>query len=97
MTSPYLERSLRTEAEVRTAMAAKKAKIQMRKDFENLEDGARITLFPNNTNPLHKKPVKATYTGGYYYCDNPLVLEGPDYYFRDVAVYNDGFELESTT
>lgn len=63
----------------------------MRTDFENLEDGARITLHPNSENPLHKKPVAATYSGGYFYCDGSDPADGPDYYFRDVSAYNRGF------
>ena len=64
----------------------------MRTDWENLEDGARIQLYPNNTNPLHDKPVRATYQSGYFWCDGTDPMEGPDYYWRDVLVYNDGFQ-----
>lgn len=64
----------------------------MRTDFENLEDGARITLFPNALNPLHKKPVIATMQSGYFLCDGSDPMDGPDYYFGDVLTYNDGFE-----
>ena len=60
----------------------------MRTDFENLEDGDRITLYPNDSNPLHNKPIVATHRHGYYYCDNTDPLEWPDYYFNDVAVYS---------
>lgn len=66
----------------------------MRTDFEKLEDGARITLYPNSSNPLHTSPIKATYQGGYFYCDDSPAIDGPDYYWRDVLVYNDGFECE---
>lgn len=66
----------------------------MRTDFENLDDGSRIRLYPNNSNPLHKKPVVATYSSGYFYCDGTPPMEGPDYYFGDVMAYNDGFEDE---
>lgn len=63
----------------------------MRTDFENLQDGDRITLHPNSTNPLHKTPQVATFMGGYFHCDDSDPLDGPDYYWRDVALYNDGF------
>ena len=63
----------------------------MRTDFENLTDGDAITLHPNASNPLHKKPVKATYADGYFYCEGSPPEEGPDYYFGDVLQYNDGF------
>lgn len=65
----------------------------MRTDIENLEDGQRVTLHPNETNPLHKKPVKATYQSGFFYCDGTDPTEGPDYYHRDVLRYNYGFEI----
>lgn len=65
----------------------------MRTDFEALEDGQRIKLFPNSSNPIHRRPVSATYSGGYYYCDGTDPMEGPDYYFRDVGQYNSGFEI----
>lgn len=35
-------------------------------DFELLKDGDRIELFPNGLNPLHTKPFKATFNGGYF-------------------------------
>jgi hypothetical protein len=64
----------------------------MRTDFENIEEGTRVTLFPNERNPLHKKPVIATYAGGYFYCDGSPAAEGPDYYLGDVLAYNSGYE-----
>ena len=64
----------------------------MRQDFENLQDGDRIVLHPNGDNPLHRKPIAATYQGGYFYCDGSPAHEGPDYYMGDVLAYNDGFE-----
>lgn len=65
----------------------------MRNDFEAIEDGARVMLYPNDRNPLHKKPVKATYAGGYFYCDGTNPTEGPDYYLGDVFAYNMGYEV----
>ncbi len=67
----------------------------MRTDFENLPDGAALILYPNENNPLHSKPVKATYQGGYYYCEGSDRMCGPDYYFRDVGDFNEGFEVAS--
>lgn len=64
----------------------------MRTDFNNLEDGARIKIHPRPENPLHKKPVIATYSSGYFYCDDRDPFYGPDYYFGDVLAYNLGFE-----
>lgn len=63
----------------------------MRTDFENLQDGEQVILHPNAGNPLHKKPVKATYSQGYFYCEGTDPMDGPDYYFRDVLLHNDGF------
>lgn len=65
----------------------------MRHDFSNLPDGSRILLYPRDTNPLHKKPVNATFQGGYYYCDGTPHIEGPDYYWRDVSGYMMGYEF----
>ena len=67
----------------------------LRQDFENLSDGDRIVLHPNSDNPLHKRPVTATFQGGYFYCDGTNSTDGPDYYFRDVLAYNDGFTAVS--
>ena len=67
--------------------------IRMRTDWESLDNGARITLFPLPNNPLHGGPVKATYQSGYFYCDGTDPTLGPDYYFRDVLEYNEGFTL----
>ena len=63
-----------------------------RRDFENIKDGQKIRLFPNNNNPLHKRPVIAIYQSGYFYCEGSRQTEGADYYFGDVAMYNDHFE-----
>lgn len=66
----------------------------MRTDFENLSDGDVITLYPNGENLLHKRPVKATFSAGYFYCDGTNPTEGPDYYFGDVLRFNEGFTKE---
>lgn len=63
----------------------------MRTDFETLKDGDRVTLHPNAENPLHKKPVNATFASGYFYCEGTNPADGPDYYFGDVLRYNQGF------
>lgn len=65
----------------------------MRTDFDNLQDGDRVMLFPNNANPLHKRATAATYSSGYFYCDGTNPLDGPDYYWGDVLTYNNGFEI----
>lgn len=57
---------------------------ELRTDFENLSDGERITLHPRDGNLLHKRPVKATFQSGYFYCDGTNPMDGPDYYFGDV-------------
>jgi hypothetical protein len=51
------------------------------------QDGDRVELRPNADNPLHKKPVMATYQGGYFYCDGSDPTLGPDYYLGDVLAY----------
>lgn len=63
----------------------------MRNDFDSLEDGQQIMLVPNEDNPIHYKPVRATYQGGYYYCEGSDPMDGPDYYLGDVAKFNIGF------
>jgi len=63
----------------------------MRTDFENIADGDEVTLHPLPSNPLHKKPIKALFAGGYFYCDGSLPWEGPDYYLGDVLAFNEGF------
>lgn len=63
----------------------------MRTDFESLKDGDKVLLYPNDYNPLHKKPIVALYSDGYFYCDGTSPQEGPDYYLGDVSTYNDGF------
>lgn len=68
----------------------------MRTDFENLKDGERITLIPNASNPLHKKPVQTTHQSGFFHCDGSNPEDGPDYYFGDVRTYNDGFDSPIT-
>lgn len=65
----------------------------MRNDFESLTDGQQVVLVPNQDNPLHSAPVKATYSGGYFYCDGGDPADGPDYYLGDVARFNVGFTL----
>lgn len=66
----------------------------MRTDFDKIPDGARVTLHPNEGNPLHKQPVKAIYQSGYFYCDGSPAIEGPDYYLGDVLLFNDGYTVE---
>lgn len=65
----------------------------MRTDFENIENYTRVTLYPNSANPLHKKPVQAFFSSGYFYCDGSSPADGPDYYFGDVLKFHDGFEV----
>lgn len=67
--------------------------MNLRTDWEEMENGTRITLYPNAANPLHKRPVLATYNNGYFYCDETNPEEGPDYYWRDVLLYNEGFTV----
>lgn len=63
----------------------------MKTDIENLQDGERVTLYPLPDNPLHKKPVSAIYSGGYFYCDGSRPEDGPDYYFGDVLTFCEGW------
>ncbi len=48
----------------------------MRTDFQNLSDGDRITLHPNEDNPLHRDPITATFSGGYFFCDGSDPMAG---------------------
>lgn len=63
----------------------------IRTDFETINDGDRIVLHPNDDNPIHKDKVTATFINGYFYCDGSKAEDGPDYYWRDVSIYNNGF------
>lgn len=62
-----------------------------RTDFEALNDGDEIILHPMRDNPLHKRPVKALFAGGYFYCDGTHAEDGPDYYLGDVLRFNEGY------
>lgn len=62
-------------------------------DIAALKDGDRVRLYPTDDNPIHKEPVVATYSAGYFYCDGSNHLDGPDYYFADVFEYNEKVEL----
>lgn len=77
---------------VRAAAAISRTQEQMI-DIETLEDGARVRLHPNSANPLHKKPIEATYQSGYFYCDGSDPIDGPDYYVGDVLALNDDIEV----
>lgn len=67
--------------------------MQTIESFEHLlVDGARLRLYPNASNPLHKAPVAVTYSGGYFYADGSDPIDGPDYYVGDVLAYNDRIE-----
>lgn len=66
----------------------------MRTDFENLKNGDLITLHPNASNQLHKKPIKASFSRGYFYCEGTNPMDGPDYYFGDVFAYNESYTKE---
>ena len=52
-----------------------------------------MRLHPNASNPIHKRPVEATYSNGYFYCDGTSPMDGPDYYFGDVLTYCDKIEV----
>lgn len=62
-------------------------------DLNKVEDGARIRLTPNDQNPIHKSPVLATFSRGYFLCDGSNPIDGPDYYFRDVFMFNNIIEV----
>ena len=64
----------------------------MRNDWENIKDGDRLVIYPNSENPLYKKAGNFFFTDGCYFHETNYV-EGPDYYFRDVARYNHGFDI----
>lgn len=64
---------------------------ELKTDFDKLEEGRCITLHPNDSNPLHNKPTRATYSKGYFYCHESDPMNGPDYYLGDVLAYNNGY------
>ena len=55
--------------------------------IDELYDGARVRLVPLPENPLHRRPVLATFSGGYFFADGTPPEEGPDYYMGDVLRY----------
>jgi hypothetical protein len=63
-------------------------------DLNSIPNESHVTLHPNSSNPLHKKPVRAFFVDGYFYCDGTPPDQGPDYYFRDVLQFNDGWTIE---
>ena len=65
----------------------------MQTDIRGLSDGDCVMLYPNSENNLHVFPVKAIYSGGYFYCDGSNALDGPDYYFGDVLSYCHGWSV----
>lgn len=60
-------------------------------NIHELSDGETVVLYPNAKNPLHSKPIKATYAAGYFYCEGSDPANGPDYYAGDVLSYNNGW------
>lgn len=66
---------------------------ELRTDFDALEDGEGIMIYPRPDNPLHKKPKAAVHSGGYFYCEGTPPTQGPDYYLGDVLTFNEGFTL----
>lgn len=63
-------------------------------DWDSLlqsRDGTEVMLYPNDNNPLHSCPIQAVLSGGYFFCKGSNPIDGPDYYFGDVAQYNEGF------
>ncbi len=67
----------------------------MRTDVENLTNGARITLHPNEDNPLHSRDVKASFADGYFFCDGSDPMDGPDYYLGDVLQFCHGYSIRA--
>ena len=55
--------------------------------IEKLKSGDEVLLTPGPNDPIHKKPVKAIYSGGYFYCHDTNPAEGPDYWWRDAEKY----------
>jgi hypothetical protein len=64
----------------------------MMTDIDKLENGQRVKLFPLPGNPLHRVPVFATFSDGYFCCEGSNPYDGPDYYWGDILTYCLGFE-----
>lgn len=62
-------------------------------DLNQIEDGTRVRLTPNDQNTLHSRPVMAWFSGGYFMCDGSDLKDGPDYYWRDVFRFNQWIEV----
>ena len=61
--------------------------------LNSVEDGSKVMITPNVDNPIHKQPVEATFSGGYFMCEGSDPMDGPDYYFRDVFQFNSKIEV----
>ena len=48
----------------------------IRTDFDAIPDGATIILHPREANPLHRAPVEATHSIGFFYCNGSEDLPG---------------------
>ena len=66
--------------------------MELKTDFDKLKNGRCITLYPKEDNPLHSKPMRATYFDGCFYCHESNPEEGADYYLGDVLLYNEGYK-----
>ena len=62
----------------------------MRTDFENLQDGQEITLYPSELNPITRSRHRVIHQNGYYFIEGE---HEPAYYFGDVAEFNNGFNI----
>lgn len=76
-------------------MKGMKMEIETLEALKEMQDGSRVRLTPNALNPLHNKPVNATYSGGYFHCEGSDPMDGPDYYWADVFQYNERIEVIS--
>ena len=65
----------------------------IRTDFDAIPDGATIILHPREANPLHRAPVEATHSIGFFYCKGSDPTDGPDYWVGDVRMFCDGWSL----
>lgn len=68
----------------------------MEANFSRVCSGQRVLLHPKSDNPFHRKPVKAVFLEGSYFCEDREERGQPDYSNLNVGLYFDGWEDTGT-
>jgi len=67
----------------------------IRRQFRNVPDDSVVTLYPNTFNDIHPKPVRATYSNGFFYCHDSRTRE-PDYTIDNVEEFFIGYRINQS-